>query len=127
MGQKPVQIGSEIRIVLCRQPRLFKIQQQGHQRLGDITSAERPEMSGCVRPGAEAVRVNSRAHEPVVSGAITAPRAARMKAAIRSRLLRPGASSTPEDASTKEGFAIAIARPTFSGFSPPATPQGRSS
>ena len=43
------------------------------------------------------------------------------------RFLWPGASSTPDDASTNDGPAIAIARPTFSGVSPPAMPQGRSS
>ncbi len=56
MRKQCVQFGFECRIILRRNPGLFQIQQQRHQRLGHIASAERAEMPRWIRAGAKAVR-----------------------------------------------------------------------
>src|SRR5438105_3542219 len=125
MGEQRLEFRFECRVVLRCQPRLFEVQQQRHQRFSNISAAEGTEMAGLVRAGAKTIRGGPQWSGSAFSFATLPPRTAAMKAAILSRFLRPGASSTPEDASTKAGVAMAIARATLSGVKPPARPQGR--
>src|SRR6185369_1321890 len=118
----------EFRIVLGRGIRLFQAQQQRHQRLGDKAPAIGAEMPA--RIGTETKTVGRSGHSapafsPAFWSVYRALRAFDTKAAIFSALFFPGASSTPEDASTNSGRAILIARAMFSALSPPARPHGR--
>src|SRR5690348_1594616 len=101
MRQQLVKLGLERRIIARSDPGLFEIEEQRHQCLGNISSAEGTEMPRRIRAGTKAVGRDGHGGLPADSGAITAPRAALMNAAILSRFFRPGVSSTPDDASTK--------------------------
>ena len=52
---EPVEFGMELRIVLGFLIGLFQLKDQRHQRFGDITAAENPEISVLVRSGAEGI------------------------------------------------------------------------
>ncbi len=98
--EQAVELGMKRGVVLHLVVGPLQTQQQRHQRLGDEAAAEIAEMAARVGAEREAVRpgVGHAAPAMFVYGAL---RAAATKAAIFSGLLRPGASSTPEDASTK--------------------------
>src|SRR5262249_7758238 len=124
MFQQPVKLGVEFWIILCLRIGLLEIEQERHQGLSHIAATEGAKVT--VRVGAKAKAVGTRlAHAPDVVSVYGALRALLIKAAIFSALFLPASSSTPDDASTKAGFAISMARATFSGVSPPAKPQGR--
>src|SRR5262249_48842760 len=79
-----------------------------HQNFGDVLAAVRPEVSAWIRLRGQAGHASS------------AARAAFKYSRILLCSLIPGDDSRREQASTPQGCATAIARPTFSASSPPA-------
>src|SRR6516225_7653887 len=101
-----MEFGIVLRMAIGR----FQLQQKRHERFRDIASAEGAEKSALVGAGAKRIGpclVHAAPAFAVVYGAL---RAAETKAAIFSALFFPGASSTPDDASTKCGAAMRMAR-----------------
>src|SRR5690606_30610249 len=90
----------------------LEVEDQRHQRFGDVAAAELAEMAALVGLVAEGV------------GLVVHRRAAWQKAAIKSTSLTPGALSTPELVSTIGAPVTRTASATLPGVSPPARPHG---
>src|SRR5690242_15197124 len=96
-----IHLAPECRIGLGRGVGLFQFEDQRHQGFGDEPPAIDTEMPALVRPGPERVRLHD-CHAVLASFAATAlsaMRAALMKARIFSASFSPGARSTPDDTS----------------------------
>src|SRR5262249_17084318 len=120
VGQIPVHLFLEGRIVLRGGVGLLQLKDQRHQRLGDETAAIDAEMAALVRPGSKCVRLLD-GHRLLV---MPAPRAARMNSRILCGSFCPGARSTPEDTSTPSARVMRSASPTFSASRPPESMNG---
>ncbi len=102
--QMAVHLALERRIGLGLGIGLLQFEDQRHQRLGDEAAAVDAEMPALVGAGAERIGLLQRAScacsQVLRPSALSATRAARMKARILSGSFSPGARSTPDDTST---------------------------
>src|SRR5690606_29430954 len=112
--QQVLELRPERRVGLGRAIFTLQIEDQRHQRFGDVAAAELAEMPAFVGLVAEGVGLRL-AHDA---------RAAWQKAAILSTSLTPGALSSPVEASTSGAPVRRMASATVCGVSPPARPQG---
>src|SRR5262245_47598980 len=127
MGEKIVKLGLEGGIGLGLGISAFEIEDERHQRLGDVASAIEAEMAALVGPGAigvERIVLVARAHDAFALCCSPALLAARMKQVTRSGSFSPGARSTPEDTSTSAAPVMAMAAATVSGVRPPDSANG---
>src|SRR6476661_1356000 len=135
--RRPSDVGCEMAVHLCLERWIglglsigaLQIEDQRHQRLGDVAAAIEAEMAALVRPGAIGVErrlIENSAHEANAFCSGRAALAAWMNARTRASSFSPGARSTPDDTSTMSAPVVTKASQTLSGSSPPDSAKGRS-